>query len=183
MSKTKVTIIAAISDNHAIGLKDGHKGMPWPNMKTDQKFFKSITMGTGNTGHPVCMGRNTFLGFDGNLLSGRHHLVLSSNSVADSPSVSWRPDVASILAHPKANETGQLFVLGGPQTWNAFIGVADELLVTYIGESYPADAFYPNLSIKKLSLDRSAWKLETCSFQVDEVNRTPLTFTKWLMRE
>lgn len=182
--KTEIILIGAISKNDAVGQTNGHKGMPWPNMKTDQKFFKDITMGEDDVGHPMVMGRNTFLSFGNKPLPGRHHIVLSHNTnctIGDQ--VTWLPSVEEIIAHSEANKTGKLFVLGGPKTWNGFYFNADTILMTYFNKSYfEADVFYSKFSRESLSMASSPWKIESEVKKIDEVNRTELSFVTWKRR-
>lgn len=47
----KISIVAAVADDYAIGYK---KKLPW-NLPADMKHFKALT-----TGHAVVMGKRTF---------------------------------------------------------------------------------------------------------------------------
>ena len=66
---SKVSIIAAVADNLAIG-KDNK--LPW-HLPADLKHFKELT-----TGHAVVMGKRTFESLPNGPLPNRKNIVLTS---------------------------------------------------------------------------------------------------------
>ncbi|MCK5888819.1 MAG: dihydrofolate reductase, partial [Methylococcales bacterium] len=63
----KISIIAALAGNRAIGLSNK---MPW-HLSADLKKFKKITMGS-----PILMGRKTYESI-GHPLPGRDNIIIS----------------------------------------------------------------------------------------------------------
>ena len=68
-----ISIIAAVANNRAIGLKN--KLIYW--LPNDLKRFKALT-----TGHTIIMGRNTFLSLPKGALPNRRNIVLSRSAKA-----------------------------------------------------------------------------------------------------
>lgn len=126
--------IVAIAKNFAIG-KDGK--LPW-HYPADLKFFKQTTLG-----HAVVMGFNTWASI-GKPLPKRLNIVLSRNSnVENQPNVLLLRSVEEVSA--LANYlNGDLFVIGGAETYRNFADAIDEWIVTEVPETAAdADTFMP----------------------------------------
>lgn len=127
--------IVAVAKNNAIG-KDGK--LPW-HYTEDLKFFKRTTMG-----HAILMGRKTWESI-GRPLPGRLNVVLSRSAKIDDAgdavvlnSVETALSLAEYLA-------GDLYVLGGAGTFEAFADKIDKWIVTEIpAEVEGADVFMPD---------------------------------------
>jgi dihydrofolate reductase len=126
--------IVAIAQNLAIG-KDGK--LPW-HYSSDLKFFKQTTL--NNT---VVMGFNTWQSI-GKALPNRLNVVLSrANSIENQSSVLLLRGKAEVLALAKYLN-GDLFIIGGAQTYRSFSAEIEKWLVTEIPETIEnADAFMP----------------------------------------
>lgn len=72
---TAPELIVAVADNMAIG-KNGN--IPW-HLSEDLRHFKAVTMG-----HPVIMGRRTFLSI-GRALPGRLNIIVTNSLSLDDP--------------------------------------------------------------------------------------------------
>lgn len=129
-----ITGIIAVAENFAIG-KNGQ--LPW-HYPADLKFFKQTT-----SGHAIVMGFNTWESI-GRALPKRLSVVLSrSHAVAPQPSVLLMRDRAEVLALAPYLK-GDLFVIGGAETYRNFADVIERWLVTEIPERVAdADAFMP----------------------------------------
>ncbi len=126
--------IVAIAENFAIG-KDGN--LPW-HYAADLKFFKQTTRN-----HTVVMGFNTWQSI-GKPLPQRLNIVLSkSHDVENQPNVLLLRSRAEVLALSKYLN-GDLFIIGGAQTYENFADAIDEWIVTEIPLAIEnADTFMP----------------------------------------
>lgn len=126
--------IVAIARNFAIG-KDGK--LPW-HYSADLKFFKETT-----TGNAVVMGFNTWESI-GKPLPKRLNIVLSrTKTLESSGDVLLLRSKREVLALAKYLK-GDLFIIGGAQTYAEFADVIEKWVVTEISESVEdADAFMP----------------------------------------
>nr|AIA19001.1 Dihydrofolate reductase [uncultured bacterium] len=122
--------IVAIAKNLAIG-KNGK--LPW-HYSADLKFFKQTTL--NNT---IVMGWNTWKEIGGKPLPKRLNVILSrSKNLENQPSLILLRNKQEVLAL-KNYLKGDLFLIGGAQTFADFSDVIDKWIVTEIPES-PADA-------------------------------------------
>lgn len=126
--------IVAVDQNGAIG-KEGT--LPW-HYSADMKFFKETT-----TGHACVMGHRTWLTLK-RPLPNRLNIVLTRESKIDAPdSVLVLRDAASVLSMAK-DLSGDLFIIGGGQVYNAFLPYIEKWIVTEVPLSVGgADAFVP----------------------------------------
>jgi dihydrofolate reductase len=122
--------IAAMALNRAIGLEGR---IPW-HLSKDMKFFKQTTLG-----HVVLMGRKTFDSL-GRPLPNRENLVLSRQPL-DTPGVTR---LASFDDVAEPADGRKLFVIGGAEIYKALLPRCDELLLTVVKLTPPADTFFPD---------------------------------------
>ena len=130
-----IIAIVAVAKNFAIG-KDGK--LPW-HYPSDLKFFKENT-----TGNAVVMGFHTWQSI-GKPLPKRLNIVLSRSSAA-------LENLSSVLLLRSKEEVlalagflkGDLYIIGGAQTYAAFADVIEKWFVTEVPvEIADADAFMP----------------------------------------
>ena len=129
----KISLIAALDRNHAIG-RDG--AMPWY-LPDDLKRFKALTLGK-----TVLMGRKTALAI-GRALPGRVNLVLTRGDRApfDEQRVVHSLDEAIAIA----KEAGELAVIGGGEVYALALPRATDLHLTWIDtQAENADAHFPH---------------------------------------
>lgn len=126
--------IVAIAKNYAIG-KDGK--LPW-HYSADLKFFKRTTKGNA-----IVMGFNTWASI-GKPLPKRFSIVLSrSREIEHQPRAILMRDKKEVLALSKYLK-GNVFLIGGSETYKSFADVIDKWIVTEIPETVEdADAFMP----------------------------------------
>jgi dihydrofolate reductase len=126
--------IVAVAKNLAIG-KDGK--LPW-HYSSDLKFFKRTT-----TGHAIVMGWNTWKSI-GRPLPNRLNIVLSRRGQIDGPAnVKVIRDKNEVLELAK-NFDGDIFIIGGSQTYESFTDLIDKWYVTEIPiDVEDADTFMP----------------------------------------
>ena len=146
-----ITGIVAIAQNLAIG-KNGR--LPW-HYSSDLKFFKQTTLDNA-----VVMGFNTWKSI-GKPLPKRLNIVLSrSNSIENQPSVLLLRGKEEVLALAKYLN-GDLFIIGGAQTYKTFAGEIEKWIVTEIPETIEsADAFMPINFLDEFELQETK-ELET----------------------
>ena len=114
--------IVAIARNYAIG-KDGK--LPW-HYSSDLKFFKETT-----TGNAVVMGSNTWRSI-GKPLPNRLNIVLSRSNDLNLPAGVLRlRDPNEVVAVSKYLK-GDLFIIGGAKTFEAFVDYIERWIVTEI---------------------------------------------------
>ena len=126
--------IAAVARNGAIGKKGK---LPW-HYSADMKFFRETT-----TGHAVVMGRKTWLTI-GKPLKNRLNIVLSrDSSIEPQDSLLVLSDVDSVISFNNSLTT-DLFVIGGAQTYEAFMPHIEKWIITEVPLTVSgADAFMP----------------------------------------
>ena len=139
-----LSLIVAVSDNHAIGK---HNGLPW-HLPEDLKFFKKMT-----SGKPIIMGRKTFDSL-GKALPNRLNIVLSRQEPApelEGTTVFKTLDQAIDWLYDK--DTEEAFIIGGGQIFEMAMNKCDQMYVTKVHTTIEnADAFFP-------SIDHTHWKL------------------------
>lgn len=126
--------IVAISKNYAIG-KDGK--LPW-HYPADLRFFKQTT-----TGNAIVMGANTWRSI-GCPLPNRLSIVLSRSAEIDNqPNVLLLRSRDELLALSQFLK-GDLYIIGGAQTYKSLADVVDDWLVTRVPLTVEdADVFMP----------------------------------------
>ena len=97
----KLSIIAAVAENGAIGYKN--QLVYW--LPNDLKRFKTLT-----TGHTIIMGRRTFESLPKGALPNRRNIVLSRGQ-KEFPGCERFGSLREALAHCGAEE--EVFVIGG----------------------------------------------------------------------
>ncbi|MBN2561251.1 MAG: dihydrofolate reductase [Phycisphaerae bacterium] len=141
----KTIIIVAMTRNRVIG-KDG--SVPWREPE-DLKHFKRTT-----TGHAVIMGRKTFESI-GKPLPKRRNIVVTHNPsyALPAPRSSIVSSESSIHIVHSLEEALQLcrqrneekaFIIGGGQTYEQALPIADEMIITQIErDDVAGDTYFP----------------------------------------
>ena len=156
MSGPRISIIAAISENRALG-KDNK--LLW-HIPEDLARFKELT-----TGHPVIMGRKTFESL-GRSLPNRTNIVVTRDKMFEIPGVVIARSLEEALETAKREENKEnkenrvnkvnreIFIIGGGQIYEQAIKFADKLYLTLVEGEYEADTFFPDYSeFKKVVLE------------------------------
>lgn len=134
-----ISIIVAVADNGVIGDKNS---LLW-HISEDLRNFKRVT-----TGHPVVMGRNTYLSL-GRPLPGRTNVVVSRTAARIEGCRVVRSLEEAFALFPADEE---VFVIGGAQIYAQTIGMADRLYITRVKHDYEGDTSFP-------VWNRSQWRL------------------------
>lgn len=151
MIHENISIIVAIAQNFAIG-KNNDLLFHLPH---DLKRFKQIT-----TGHPVIMGRNTFLSLPKGALPNRRNIVITDNAEEKFDGCEMVFSVQEAVEVVK-NEP-EAFIIGGGMIYRQFFPVARKLYLTLVHQDFEADTFFPEI-------DYSQW---------DELSREDLSDEK-----
>lgn len=160
---SKITIIAAVADNYAIGIQNK---LPW-HLPADMKHFKQIT-----TGHAIMMGKRTFESLPHGPLPNRKNIVVTSimsegvnEGYFEADSLE---DAFFLCEHEK-----QIFIIGGTSIYNQTINKADKLNITWVHGEFQADVFFPEIDFKE-------WKeISREDFPADEQNAYPYSFVEY----
>lgn len=132
-----LSIIVAVTADNAIGAG----GDLLFHIPDDLRRFKRLTMG-----HPVIMGRKTFLSLPKGPLPGRLNVVVSRSmeQPADGSYLVARSLADAIGAAAAADGGDELFIIGGGEIYRQALPLADRLCLTRIDATAPqADTFFP----------------------------------------
>lgn len=120
--------------------------MPW-HVPEDMAHFRAVT-----SGHPVIMGRRTWLSFPAKFrpLPERTNIVLSSDPAwPDSVEAVAAVAVASLSAALKKAEqtpgSEQIWIIGGGQLYRQALALADTAVITVIDSTAEGDTYAPEL--------------------------------------
>jgi dihydrofolate reductase len=126
----KVTIIAAMARNLAIGL-DGD--MPW-HLPGELRHFKQTTIGK-----PIVMGRKTWESI-GQRLPGRQNIVVTRNRSLQAPGC----DVVGSLDEAIRIARGEeVMLIGGGQLYRQALAFSDRMILTLVDCEPEADTWFP----------------------------------------
>jgi len=132
-----LVLVAAVAENGVIG-RDG--ALPW-RIKADMAHFRRLTIG-----HPVVMGRKTFLSLRGPLPQ-RTNIVVSRDPAFAAPGVAVAQalDTALETAHGDTLRRGvtDVMVIGGADIFAALIDQASRLEITRIHARPVGDTAFP----------------------------------------
>ncbi|MCK4661290.1 MAG: dihydrofolate reductase [Bacteroidales bacterium] len=146
----KISIIVAIAKDNAIG-KD-NKLLAY--ISDDLKRFKKIT-----TGHPVIMGRNTFLSLPKGALPNRINIVLTDKKSEKFDNCVMAFSIEDALK--KCPNNKECFVIGGAMIYKQFFNISDKLYLTKIHAKFDADTFFPEIDynnwdiIEKIDIEQN----------------------------
>ena len=128
-----ISLIAAISENRAIGLNNA---LPWPSIPADWDNLKKVTHGK-----KMIMGRKSY--------DSPHRLWSETGNYV----ITRQPDyeveegfevVRSLEeALEKSADQREVFVLGGEEIFRLAIPMADNIYLTIVHEVFNADTFFP----------------------------------------
>lgn len=130
----RITLVAAVAENGVIGRAGG---LPW-SLPADLAHFRRVT------GHrPLVMGRRTYESI-GRPLPGRRNVVISRDPA-------FRPSGVEVVDSPMAatrllEEAEEIMVIGGATIYEAFLEVADRLLITFVHAHPEGDVRFPDIA-------------------------------------
>lgn len=143
MDKPRISIIVAVDEKHGIA----KNGRLLVRIREDHQRLRAIT-----TGHPLVMGRKTFIEFP-KLLPNRTHIVITRDPKALDGHAPQPHHIVSSLEEgiavaKKAEGNDEIFVFGGGQIFKEALekDLVDRLYVTEVKGDYDADTFFPDYS-------------------------------------
>lgn len=129
--KSKISIIAAVDNNFAIGKANA---LPWGRIPADMKHFREIT-----EGHTVVMGRKTFESI-GKPLPKRRNIVLTRDQDFKAMGCEVMYSINDIL---KLASSEEICIIGGGAVYKEFLPYVDTLLITFIDGAFDGDTYFP----------------------------------------
>lgn len=158
-----VSIICALTTNHAIGNKGGLLYY----LPADLKHFKNLT-----TGHTIVMGRKTFESLPKGALPNRRNVVITRQTDFAAPGIEVYHSFESALQACAADN--EVYIIGGESIYKAALPQADRLCLTHIdAQPTEADTYFP-------AYDASEWVVESEEHhEPDEKNKLAYTFINY----
>ncbi len=157
----KISIVAALADDFAIGYK---KKLPW-NLPADMKHFKNLT-----TGHTVVMGKRTFESLPNGPLPNRTNIVLTTMLSEGVVEGYFEADSLEDALELCSNAE-QVFVIGGAAVYQQCMDSVDSMYLTWVHGDFKADTYFPEI-------DFSKWKeVSREDHPADEKNEYPYSFS------
>jgi len=152
-----VSIVVAISENHAIG-KDNKLLWYLPN---DLKHFKNITIG-----HTIIMGRKTYESVGKPLPNRRNIIITRQNMTIEGCEVVNSIEAALALCSNEA----EVFIVGGAEIYKQSLSKTDRIYITIVHQHFEGDSYFPEI-------EGNIWKeTEREDHEPDEKNLLPYSF-------
>jgi dihydrofolate reductase len=164
-----LVLIAAVAENGVIGRAGG---MPW-RLRTDLRRFRALT-----TGHPVVMGRRTWLSF-GRPLKGRTNIVVSRDPEFGAPGIVVAPSLEAALEVAEGDAlrraAAAIVVGGGADIYTRTIAMAERLEITRVHARPQGDTVFPDIDPAQW---RETARQEYAAGPDDEAPFTALTYER-----
>ena len=158
----KISIIAALDENKAIG----YKNQLLCYLPADLKHFKQLT-----TGHSIVMGRKTFESLPNGALPNRKNIVLTRNKEFNCENCTVINSVEELF--DLSHEQDDVFIIGGSQIYELFINKANKLYLTHIRHKFKADTYFPDFDVNEWEI------IDKKDFKPDEKNKYPFSFVTY----
>lgn len=162
MGSPEVCIIAAVSENRAIG-KDNK--LLW-RIPEDLKQFKELT-----TGHPIIMGRKTFESI-GRPLPDRLNIVITSDQSFKAHGCTVCHSLDEAIETAKSKDQDRIFIIGGGKVYEESIGLVDKLYLTLVEGEHEGDTFFPDYSNFNNVLSERASESEGVRYRFLELKKS-----------
>lgn len=161
-----ISIIAAVSDNNAIGKNQELLC----HMPSDMKHFKELT-----TGHAVIMGRKTFESLP-HALPNRKNIVLTTLPEAGFVNCFACESMSAALDLCEKEE--EIFMIGGALVYRQALRIANKMYITRIHHAFEdATTFFPVVNWDE-------WEeVEREEHPADEKNPYPYTFLTYVRKK
>jgi dihydrofolate reductase len=133
-----ISIIVAIAENFVIGKNND---LPW-HIPADLKRFKKITVG-----HPVIMGKNTYLSLPKRPLADRVNVVITDDPKDEFEGCKVVRSIRDAIRLTTPEE--ESFVIGGASVYRQFLPFVDRLYLTLIHKKFEGDVFFPEINFSE----------------------------------
>ena len=160
---SKISIIAAIADNYAIGKSNN---LPW-HLPADLKHFRQLT-----TSHAVVMGKRTFESLPKGPLPNRRNIVLTS-VMSEGVNLGYfeadsLEDAVFLCEHEE-----QVFIIGGATVYKQCLEKVDSMYITWVHSDFSGDTYFPEVDFDK-------WEeISREDFDADDINKYPYSFVEY----
>lgn len=156
----ELNIIVAVAENGVIG---GENTLLW-HISEDLRRFKQLT-----TGHPVIMGRKTYLSI-GRPLPNRRNIIISRQADLQIDGCEVFNSLEAAIAACREAGAEQAFVIGGGEIYRKSLPLADRIHYTRVCHAYEGDTTFPEI-------DPTQWKLVSAErFEHGEKYQYPYVF-------
>ena len=160
---SKISIIAAVADNYAIGKSNN---LPWY-LPADLSHFKKLT-----TGHVIVMGKRTFASLPNGPLPNRKNVVLTSVMSEGVNEGYFEADSLEDALFLCEHEE-QIFIIGGATVYRQSIDKVDYMYITWIHQDFAADTYFP-------AIDFNQWEeVSHDDHSADKNNEYAYTFSEY----
>lgn len=160
---SKISIIAAVADNYAIGKSNN---LPW-HLPADLKHFKSLT-----SGHAIVMGKRTFESLPSGPLPNRKNIVLTS-IMSEGVNQGYFEADSLEDAIDLCEHEDKVFIIGGATVYRQSIDKVDSMYITWVHDEFVADTFFPQF-------DKEEWtEVSREDFDADEKNAYAYSFVEY----
>jgi dihydrofolate reductase len=160
---SKISIIAAVADNYAIGKANN---LPW-HLPADLKHFRQLT-----TGHAIVMGKRTFESLPKGPLPNRKNIVLTSVMSEGVNEGYFEADSLEDAVYLCEHEE-KVFIIGGATVYKQSIDKVNTMYITWIHNDFSADTYFPKI-------DFNEWKeVSREDHDPDEQNLYSYSFVKY----
>ena len=136
-----ISIIVAIAENYAIGKNND---LLW-HIPADLKRFKQITIG-----HPVIMGKKTYVSLPKRPLPGRKNIVITDDPADCFPGCLMVHSIEEAMDQMK--DEAESFIIGGASVYRQFLPHADQLYLTLVHKDFDGDVFFPEIDFREWQL-------------------------------
>ncbi|MDD4993132.1 MAG: dihydrofolate reductase [Paludibacter sp.] len=136
---SKISIIAAVADNLAIGKSNN---LLW-HLPADLKHFRQLT-----TGHTVVMGKRTFESLPNGPLPNRKNIVLTSIMSEGVNEGYFEADSLEDALYLSEHEE-HVFIIGGATVYKQSIHKVDSMYITWVHDKFSGDTFFPEVDFNE----------------------------------
>lgn len=160
---SKISIIAAIADNYAIGKSNN---LPW-HLPADLKHFKELT-----TGHTIVMGKRTFESLPNGPLANRKNIVLTS-IMSEGVNEGYFEADSLEDALELCENVDQVFIIGGATVYKQCIDKVDSMYITWVHSEFNADTYFPEINFEEWN------EVSRVDHSADEKNQYAYSFCEY----
>lgn len=148
----RIAIIAALSDNHVLGLNNA---LPW-SLPDDWEHFRRVT---GE--HPFIMGRTSYEAEDRLLSPGRNVILTRQGGTLPEDNCETAPSLDAALKRvaeePSAGPDGLVFITGGASVFREAMPLVNEAWLTMVHAQVEGDAWFPPIDWPNWKTVKSTW--------------------------
>ncbi|MFM2292284.1 MAG: hypothetical protein RIS29_2097 [Bacteroidota bacterium] len=162
----KISIIAAVADNYAIGKSNN---LPW-HLPADLKHFKKLT-----TGHVVVMGKRTFESLPSGPLPNRKNIVLTS-VLSEGVNVGYFEADSLEDAIDLCEHEDEIFIIGGATVYKQSLDKVDKMYITWVHDNFVADTFFPQFDLENWT------EISREDYKADDKNPHDYSFVEYIRK-